>query len=215
MAHLWKPCQARPWLKEDFLTFIPEQAGPWVVVGNPPFGKNSSLALRFFNQAARFADVIAFIVPRTFEKDSLQRRLSPNMHLVLEKSLDANSFLLDGQRYSVPCVFQVWQRRDTARIQPPRRLSHPDFEFTTRDRADFAFQRVGVAAGKLKSLDHPALAPPSHHFLRAVDRKKVSYVRTTFESVCWKADKYKTAGNPSISKHEMIEAYDKAAIKTP
>ena len=35
-----------------------------ITVGNPPFGKNSSLAVRFFNKAAKHANVIAFIVPK-------------------------------------------------------------------------------------------------------------------------------------------------------
>ena len=32
-----------------------------LTIGNPPFGKNSSLAIAFFNKAAEFSDVIAFI----------------------------------------------------------------------------------------------------------------------------------------------------------
>lgn len=47
------------------------------VVGNPPFGKNSSLVVKFFNRAAERADTIAFIVPRTFRKHSVHRRLNP------------------------------------------------------------------------------------------------------------------------------------------
>ena len=37
----------------------------------PPFGKVSSLAIRFFNKCAQFSDVIAFIIPRTFNKVSV------------------------------------------------------------------------------------------------------------------------------------------------
>jgi hypothetical protein len=202
--------KAKGIVKQDFLSYVPPHAGPWAVVGNPPFGKNASLALRFFNHAASFADVIAFIVPRTFEKDSLQRRLALSMHLVKEIALNPASFTMDEIRYAVPCVFQVWQKGATTRVLPARRLTHPDFSFVARPSADFAFQRVGVAAGKIKSLNHPALAAPSHHFLRVTNRKKVAEVRARFEAICWKDVKHKTAGNPSIGKQEMIDAFTAA-----
>ena len=58
-------------LKMDFLQWNPEKSQNIVVIGNPPFGKNASLALKFINHAARFASYIAFILPRTFEKQSM------------------------------------------------------------------------------------------------------------------------------------------------
>ena len=32
-----------------------------LVIGNPPFGQQNTLAIKFFNEAAKFANVIAFI----------------------------------------------------------------------------------------------------------------------------------------------------------
>lgn len=192
----------------DFLSYAPTRPGPWVAVGNPPFGKNSSLAIRFFNHAATFCRVIAFVVPRTFEKDSLQRRLDPWMHMVLEHAIDANSFYRDGQPCAVPCVFQVWERRDQRREHPVRITTHADFSFVGPEAApDFAFQRVGVRAGLVKSMNHPALAPPSHYFIRATDRSRVGEVRGRLEAVDWTSVKHRTSGNPSIGKHEMIQEY--------
>jgi len=79
----------------DFLAFnVPENATHcktrvipgikqhWAVVGNPPFGKNSSLAISFFNHAAKFADVIAFVVPRTFCKMSVHDKLDRALFLM-------------------------------------------------------------------------------------------------------------------------------------
>lgn len=192
----------------DFLSYSPPQPGPWVAVGNPPFGKNSSLALKFFNHAASFCQAIAFVVPRTFEKDSLQRRLDPHMHLVLEHPIDPNSFYRDGQPCAVPCVFQVWQRRPERREHPERITTHPDFAFVDKSAApDFAFQRVGVRAGLVKSMDHHALSAPSHYFIRVADRAQVGRVRQRLEAVDWNKVKHRTSGNPSIGKHEMIEGY--------
>lgn len=55
-------------VKLDFFDFELPYDDRVVVVGNPPFGRNSSLAIRFFNKAACGAEIIAFIVPRSFKK---------------------------------------------------------------------------------------------------------------------------------------------------
>ena len=53
---------------------------PVLVIGNPPFGRVSSLAIKFFNHAADICgaingSVIAFIIPRTFRRPSVQNKL--------------------------------------------------------------------------------------------------------------------------------------------
>ena len=65
---------------QDFLDL--NRDTPAIVIGNPPFGKASRLAVKFFNHAARFASHIAFIVPRTFEKASIQNRLDRSFRLI-------------------------------------------------------------------------------------------------------------------------------------
>jgi len=55
---------------QDFLKL--DRLQPAIVIGNPPFGKACRLAVQFFNHAATFASQIGFIVPRTFEKASIQ-----------------------------------------------------------------------------------------------------------------------------------------------
>ena len=56
----------------DFLNYQPNVDNKYLVLGNPPFGKNCSMAIKFFNKAAEFSDCIAFIVPRTFKRVSIQ-----------------------------------------------------------------------------------------------------------------------------------------------
>ena len=70
----------------DFFDFKPATTKNVLTIGNPPFGKNSSLAVKFFNHAASFSDCIAFIVPRTFRKPSIINRLHQNFHLIEELS---------------------------------------------------------------------------------------------------------------------------------
>lgn len=203
----------------DFLNWQPEASGderPWIVVGNPPFGKNSSLAIKFFNQAATFARQIAFIVPRTFEKHSVQNRLNPGFHLAYEEVLPVDSFEFEGNAYGVPCVFQIWEKQDEARSRHQAPLTHLDFAYTTREEADFAFQRVGVRAGAVKDMPNDRLAAPSHHFIRVLDRSAVAQVRARLTAIDWDAVKHRTAGNPSISKAEIVKLYsDALALEQP
>jgi hypothetical protein len=197
-------------IEADFLGWQPEGLARRVVaIGNPPFGKNSSLAIKFFNHAACFADYIAFIVPRTFEKDSTKRKLAAHMELVSEERLGSECFTLDGAPCDVPTVFQVWRRTGDLRPCKGKATRHPDFEFlTVPGEADFAFQRVGARAG-LVSLEGLRKSPQSHYFIRV--RNHALDVMGLLQGIDWSAVKHRTAGNPSIGKGELIAEYQRAA----
>jgi len=179
-----------------------------VTIGNPPFGKNSSLAIKFFNHAATFSSVVAFIVPKTFQKNSIQNRLHPNFHLVKEFVLDKNSFTFDGVDYDVPCVFQVWERKSNKRLIAKQCFTHDDFVFTSKSDAAFAIQRVGVNAGRVK-VDFKSASPNSNYFIKSSLVNFNKDLLSIFLSVVWDEVKFKTAGNPSISKQELIFLYNK------
>lgn len=193
----------------DFLKWHPKSKGERIaVIGNPPFGKNSSLAIKFFNHAARFADYIAFIVPRTFEKDSTKRKLPSNMELVFEENIGSDCFTLDGAPYNVPTVFQVWHRTGDLRLYRHESMRHPDFDFLRSPvGADFAFQRVGARAG-LVSVEGLRKSPQSHYFIKV--RDPALAVMAILQSIDWSPVKHRTAGNPSIGKAELVAAYGKA-----
>jgi hypothetical protein len=120
-----------------------------IVVGNPPFGFASSLALKFINHSEKYgATVIAFILPKTFKKVLFQEKVSHNLSVALEVDLPDNSFILNGVVYNVPCVFQIWVRkpREVLKFNKYLEKGNPeDYDFTIR--------RVGGRAGKVISLD--------------------------------------------------------------
>ncbi len=177
------------------------------VAGNPPFGKNSSLALKFLNRCAEFADVVGFVLPRTFSKVSTLNKVDPRLHLVFEKELDQDAFTFEGASYSVPCVFQVWERRKAQRQKKTLKTTHPDFVFCSRDDATFAMRRVGALAGKVIARTDPKFkeyAAASHYFIKAQQPEVERLIR----DLDFTAVKHKTAGNPSVSKHELIELYE-------
>lgn len=192
--------------QQNFITEFVPRAGVqrWVVVGNPPFGKNSSLAVAFFNRSAEFAEVIAFVVPLTFRKQSLQRRLQANFELVDEMPLDDEAFVFEGRPYSVPCCFQVWRRTESVREHVLLPLKHKDFEFCQAAEADFAIRRVGGLAGKVLR-DFRGYSPASHYFIRSnIDAELLA---CRFEALNWDDVKWNTAGNPSIGKRELVAKY--------
>ena len=61
-------------IEQDYFT-VSHDPDNILVIGNPPFGRVSSTAIRFFNHSAKFAEVIAFIIPQTFHRVSVQNKL--------------------------------------------------------------------------------------------------------------------------------------------
>lgn len=178
-------------------------SGKIAVVGNPPFGKNSSLAVKFFNRAAERACAIAFIVPRTFRKHSIHRRLNPYFALVVDEDVPDYAFIKDGKPYDVPCAWQIWES------QPYRRQGHdtPDISHIIRyvtdpHCSDFAMRRVGFYAGQVKEppdWDLPTLSPSTHYFIQSVRPD----ARQLLRSIDWSEVCRATAGSRSLSKHEI------------
>jgi|SRR5690625_3543644 len=97
------PCHQEV-VEADYLTTSPPEG---VVVGNPPFGKRNSLTKAFIKHSLS-ADMIAFILPSVFRKETLQRVFPANWKLIEDIALPDNSFVFEGGSYHVPCVFQIW-----------------------------------------------------------------------------------------------------------
>ena len=43
------------------------------IIGNPPFGRQSSLAIKFIKKSCEFCDTLSFILPKSFKKESLKK----------------------------------------------------------------------------------------------------------------------------------------------
>jgi predicted RNA methylase len=178
-------------------------------IGNPPFGKNSSLAIKFVNKAAEFSDYIAFILPKTFKKISVHNKISLNMHLLYEEELPLNSFIFNGQEYSVPCVFQIWEKRNIPRVKIETKKETALLDFTNKSSADFAIRRVGVLAGKVLS-DFSSYQESSHYFIKSTKIPAADLIKIIgglYGELNTEASN--TVGNPSLSKHEFIQIIEK------
>lgn len=121
-------------LQQDYLDFKFENnlEKKVHIVGNPPFGRQSSLCIKFIKKSCSFCDSISFILPKSFKKDSIKRHFPLSFHLVLEWDLPPYSFLVEGKEHDVPCVFQIWVRKSTNRVIEGR--SNPkNFKFVSLD----------------------------------------------------------------------------------
>ena len=96
--------------KQDYLKYEVDKEN-FITIGNPPFGNRSKLAIDFFNKAATMSDVIAFILPVSFMKWSVQKNLSSNFALYNYLYLEPESFTSNGKPYSVRTVFQIWVKK--------------------------------------------------------------------------------------------------------
>jgi hypothetical protein len=127
--------------------------------------------------------------------------MDKKMHLIYEEEVPKKSFEFNGKDYDVPCVFQIWLKKEEERIDIEFDLNHPDIVFTTKEKANIAFQRIGSNAGKIKTF-FDDVAATSHYFIKASQ-----IVRENLYEIDWSKVKHNTAGNPSISKRELIHQY--------
>lgn len=135
----------------DFLNQVIDEDS-LLTITNPPFGRNNSLSIPFFNKAAQVSDLIVFIVPRSWRKWSVQNRLDQNFHLVRDDELTINYVDVNGQDSHAKdrlrtCV-QYWERKST--LRPIVKVKDMGIiERTTPELADAAMTLFGYNCGKL------------------------------------------------------------------
>jgi len=176
------------------------------IIGNPPFGRQSSLAIQFIKKCCEFANTISFILPKSFKKDSNKAKFDKFFHLIYEKDLPENSFSVNGKDCDVPCVFQIWKKKKTERIIPDK-IEPKNFKFVNKtEYHDISFRRVGVYAGKIdKKMDDKSIQ--SHYFIKFTNNKSVNDNIKLLEKINF--DFNNTVGPKSISKQELIKEFNK------
>lgn len=195
-------------------------------IGNPPFGSGymNPLAKAFFNHAATFSDLIAFIVPAKWNSSwKVQFQLDKNFGLYYSEVLPKNSFLLDEKPYNVPCCMQIWSKSNPNNLEnlritqrPPTK--HKDFDmFLTCDnvpklpevREQIRNQEYWEFAlkywGQIRVCDFNEVSPDTTtHYLF---KSKKEYVRSIFEKIDW-SQYVSNMGAPNVGgKSLVVKAY--------
>lgn len=192
-------------IKQDWLKYNHTGGNNILVVGNPPFGKNNTLAIKFINKAAEFADWIAFILPKGFSRIPTQNRIASSHSLYAQEDLPKNSFYLPdedtGKPYDVPAVMQIWHKN-------PRNIEKISYNnqwiaYVLPKEADIAIKR----AGKVGELDLNKSNWSNHknrqfYYVKILkDKEKVLSLLKNFN---WQELGAQTIGAPVISKFDIV-----------
>ena len=165
-------------LRGDFLEWETDAQG-LVAVGNPPFGRNNSLSIPFFNKCAGLASTIAFIVPRSWRKWSVTNRLSMDFRCVSDDNLSINYVNVDGEdvyaRNNLQTCLQIWQRAKRKR-QPVRILDHGFVQKVLPQEADIAIKVFGYGCGTVLH-DFPREPNTTLMFLKVHDKRAVKVLK--------------------------------------
>ncbi len=192
-------------IKQDYLLYnhsdVKKNFSKIHIIGNPPFGRQSSMAIKFIKKSCEFCDSVSFILPKSFKKDSLKKSFPLNFHLMFEIDLPDKSFLVDGKEYDVPCVFQIWKKQKINRIAK-QKLEPLNFIFVKKtDNPDISFRRVGVNAGFVDTnIDEKSIQ--SHYFIKFTNNKPLNNNINKLSTITF--DFNNTVGPKSISKQELI-----------
>lgn len=205
-------------VERDFFTFTytKQCEETIVVIGNPPFGRVSSLAISFFNHSAKFADYICFIVPRTFKRTSVINRLDSRFHLVSTTDLpEKGCFTPD---ISAKCCFQIWKKLDTRRIKSFLPTSCEDFSFVkygekdssgqptvpAEESFDFVMKAFGSNCGEIFTENLNSLRPKSYYFIKSnIDTQ---FLINILKSLDYSISK-DTVRQDSLGKADIVKLY--------
>lgn len=176
-----------------------------VIGNNPPFGNQSSLAMKFIKKCDELqVDTIAFVLTKSFKKETTQNKIPLNYYLIYQIDLDDNSFLLEGKDYKVPSIFQIWERRNEKRIIEKKSTKNEYFNFVKKnDNPDISFRRVGFYAGTIYD-EIENKSEQSHYFIKSIIDK--DELKSILKSIKWEHNN--TAGPRSIGKAELIEKFN-------
>ena len=187
--------------KQDFLNWKPDTSKPILVFGNPPFGKQSSLAKKFIRHSCTFADTIAFILPRSFQKPSMFNSFSDNFHMVYSKDIPYNSFVVNSCSYDVPCIFQIWKKLSYPRHKE-KKIVPNKYKYVKQESGyTFAIRRVGSQAGKCY-MPGRHFNNQTHRFIQ-LDPDIVMYSKKITELINKHTFPSNTVGPRSISTQEI------------
>ena len=203
-------------IKQDFFEYSPPTNKTNIlVIGNPPFGRVSSLAIKFFNHSAKWANVIAFIIPRTFRKISVQNKLNEMYHLVYDEEIP-NKPCCFSPPMMVKCCFQIWEKRQIKREIIDMPTTHADWEFlslgpidekgqpTPPVNADFAMRAYGGKIGEIKTDNLHMLRPKSWHWFKS--NISIADLINRFKQLDY-SNSLNTARQNSMGRGELVNLY--------
>ena len=166
-----------------------------ITIYNPPFGRNNSLSIPFFNHAAKVSDAICFIVPRSLRKWSVTNRLDLGFELALDLDIDIDYVDADGNPLSnknhLATCFQIWKKADAPRSLV-RVTDKGIIEKVSPELADVSLTIFGYGCGKVKTQFEP-VANTTQMFLKLKHPKALAALESVDYSKFFKNTAYTEA----------------------
>jgi predicted RNA methylase len=193
------------YLEYDYNTINVKNFNKIHIIGNPPFGRQSSLAIKFIKKSIEYCDSISFILPKSFKKESLKKHFHLNFHLVYEYILPENSFVVDEKTYNVPCIFQIWIKKDIHR-KVTEKIFPNKYKFVKKEEEhDISVRRVGINAGDVDTNTN-SKSIQSHYFIK-FENTLTDEIFNKLTKINYDCKHY-TCGPKSISKQELIKEFN-------
>ena len=166
-----------------------------ITISNPPFGRNNSLSIPFFNHAATVSEAICFIVPRSWRKWSVTNRLDLDFELVFDQNLDIDYVDSSGELISdksrLATCFQIWKKNTKARV-PVKIKDMGVIEKVGPEQADVALTIFGYGCGTLKQ-DFARVPNTTQLFLKLNHPKALEALKNVDFSKFYKSTAYTEA----------------------
>ena len=151
-----KSIKKADFLKLDTDVFKKTKSRKILVIGNPPFGHNSSLAKKFIKKCATFSDHIAFILPKSFRSDSYMKAVPIDFHPVIDVELDTDIFIYPDtmKPKKLQTLFMYFQRQSEPRKMPKKYVPNDNWKYIDKNakniekEADFRVVRCAGKVGK-------------------------------------------------------------------
>ena len=136
----------------------------------------------------------------------MRKRFPPRFHLVHEHDIPEDAFVVNDVSYNVPCIFQVWIKRDMERDMPvePEPQGY-NFVKKSEDH-DICIRRVGVYAGKIDRATQDK-SEQSHYFIK-FDTELSDSLYEKLDATEF-SGKNNTVGPRSISKPEVTIEFNR------
>lgn len=170
------------------------------VIGNPPYGKNSNLAIKFLNLAGCLSKQITFVLPRTFRKTSAINRVRTDLHLTSDNDV-ANGTFPD----TITACWQSWELRSEHRSKIQTINTHPDFEFVDKAVAQIALGRVGAGPCGRVYEEFSERSINTHFFLCVKSPEVIDRLRSL--ETKFREQAHQTVGMPSLTRPELVKIY--------
>lgn len=185
-------------LQVDITEFVNKKV---LVIGNPPYGKVGSTALKFINKASEFSETIAFILPKSFSKDHFKNKINLNFHLDYEEFLPLDSFVFGQEDFKLDTVFQIWNKKEYKRVKT-KKEEPLNFSYVKTGEYHFNIRRVGFKSG-FASLDKNIPETGNYYKIKLSENVNLNHINLILNKINEVKWEYKNSSIRNVSQSQI------------